>query len=126
MIDANHFKIVFYETENGRVPFDDWLSGLKDIRGKLAVEGRLGRLRDGNPGDCKYFDDLMEMRIDYGPGYRIYCAKKEKTFIVILIGGAKKGQSRDIEKAKEYWADYQKRVSRQHSIRSLPLPRPKG
>jgi putative addiction module killer protein len=114
-----------YETENGTIPFEDWLASLKGPKTRNFVEKRLMRLQEGNPGDCKYFEDMMEMRIDHGPGYRINCGKEGKTLVILLIGGAKKGQDRDIEKAKRYWADYKKRISRIRAIRELPLPRPK-
>lgn len=126
MAEVVPFTIRLYEAENGTIPFNEWLESLKDFKAKDSVEKRLRRLQKGNPGDCKYFEDMMEMRIDHGPRYRIYCGKEGKTLVILLVGGAKKGQSRDIEKAKRYWADYKKRISRVRAIRELPLPRPKG
>jgi putative addiction module killer protein len=126
MSEVPDFEILYYATTTGKFPFLDWMSALKDGRGKNAVEQRIIRLQEGNLGDCKHFDDLMEMRIDYGPGYRIYCGKEGKAFVIILVGGSKQTQGRDIEKAKGYWADYKKRTSRGRALRELPLPRPKG
>ena len=60
-------------------------------------------------GDFKFFDGIYELRIDYGPGYRIYCGKKDKAFVLLLLGGSKATQRKDIEKAVQYWIDFQKR-----------------
>jgi putative addiction module killer protein len=56
-------------------------------------------------------ESILERRIDHGPGYRIYCGRKKNTFVILLIGGTKKSQEGDIQKAKNYWADYKKRFS---------------
>jgi putative addiction module killer protein len=119
----SEFGIAYYLTENGRAPFIEWLDGLRDVKALRAVDLRIGRLKSGNFGDCKSFDSLIELRIDHGPGYRIYCAKDGKETILLLFGGTKCRQAQDIQKAKRYWADYQKRVAREHALRNLFLPR---
>jgi putative addiction module killer protein len=62
-------------------------------------------------GDFKFFDGIYELRIDYGPGYRIYCGKKDRTFVLLLLGGSKASQRKDIDKAIQYWEDFKKRSS---------------
>ena len=80
--------------------FKRWIANLSDRRAFERVLGRLSRLQDGHFGDVKYFDGLGELRIDYGPGYRIYFVQRGRTIIVLLCGGDKSTQSRDISRAK--------------------------
>ena len=80
--------------------FVDWLDGLKDIRARARVLVRIERLAAGNPGDVKTVSEgVSEMRIDYGPGYRVYFKKRGKELIILLAGGDKSSQSRDIKTA---------------------------
>ena len=82
--------------------FSNWLYKLKDIQGKVAILRRLKRVESGNFGDCKYLESsIYELRIKTGPGYRIYYTKKEDKVILLLIGGDKSTQQKDIKKAKE-------------------------
>ena len=81
--------------------FDVWLSRLKDLRAAARVQVRLDRLALGNPGDVRPVGHgVSEMRIDYGPGYRIYFLKRGSLVIVLLCGGDKSTQSTDIRRAK--------------------------
>lgn len=80
--------------------FEDWIDSLRDRRAVERISVRLTRLRNGLLGDVKYFDGLGELRIDYGPGYRIYFVQRGHTIIVLLCGGDKSTQSRDIIRAK--------------------------
>lgn len=81
--------------------FATWLRGLRDERARARIAERLRRMALGNVGDVKSLGDgLSELRIDYGPGYRIYFVRKEDRIVVILAGGDKRRQSRDIEAAK--------------------------
>lgn len=81
--------------------FDRWLRQLRDIRAKARIEARIRRLSLGNPGDVKPVGDgISELRIDYGPGYRVYFMAKGPIIVVLLCGGDKGSQSRDIELAK--------------------------
>ena len=81
--------------------FDRWLRQLRDIRAKARIEARIRRLSLGNPGDVKPVGDgISELRIDYGPGYRVYFMTKGPIIVVLLCGGDKGSQSRDIELAK--------------------------
>ena len=74
------------------------------------MDVRIARVRTGNFGDCKSVgEDVYELRIDYGPGYRVYFGKVESTIILLLCGGDKSSQDDDIRKAKEYWRDFSSR-----------------
>lgn len=80
--------------------FVKWLDGLRDIHARARILVRIERLASGNPGDVKPVGDgVSELRIDYGPGYRIYFKKQGKTIAVILVGGDKSTQSKDIKTA---------------------------
>jgi len=81
--------------------YEVWFSKLRDPRAKSRIEARLYRFKRGNPGDHKDFGNISELRIDYGPGYRVYYAKREEKIILLLLGGDKSRQSRDIERARE-------------------------
>jgi putative addiction module killer protein len=83
------------------VVFDLWLSGLKDARGKARIIKRIRSVERGHFGDCKPVGGgLSEMRIHHGPGYRLYFARKAETVFVLLCGGAKSRQKRDILRAR--------------------------
>jgi len=82
--------------------FKSWFARLRDKRAKIRIDIRIKRLALGNAGDVKPVgDSISELRIDYGPGYRVYFKDTGKEIIVLLCGGDKKTQSRDIEQAKE-------------------------
>jgi len=101
-------KIITYSTSTKKEPFTDWLDDL-EIRTQAIILTRLSRITLGNFGDCKFLknaDGVWELRIDNGPGYRVYFGKVKSTVVVLLIGGEKKSQLRDIAKAKRYWLDY--------------------
>lgn len=115
-MEIKPIQVEIYATEKGSTPFMDWLHPLKDLKAQAAIFKRLRRLELGNLGDFKYFDRILELRIDYGPGYRIYCGKKENTWIVLLVGGTKRTQGEDIRTAQEYWKDWQRRFSSKRSV----------
>ena len=79
--------------------FRDWLKGLRDIRAAARVEIRIARVEAGNLGDVKFFDGIGELRIDYGPGYRVYFVQRGKVLVILLCGGDKSSQESDIKKA---------------------------
>ena len=82
--------------------FDAWLSNLRDRHAAARVQARIDRLAVGNPGDVRPVGSgISEMRIDYGPGYRVYFMKRGAVIIVLLCGGDKTTQQADIEEAKE-------------------------
>ena len=100
-------KIILYAPSTGKQPFADWLHK-HDKNSQALVLARIARIRLGNFGDCKRIvggNGLHELRIDTGPGYRIYYGRVGETIVILLVGGDKGSQSRDIEKAKQYWLD---------------------
>ena len=101
--------LVEYETSNGKSPFSEWLLGLKDISARAVIRKRLNRIRIGNFGNTRSIGDgVFELKIDYGPGYRVYYGLDGDTLVVLLCGGDKGSQDRDIQKAKKYWQDYRR------------------
>ena len=102
-------KIELYVTEEGKVPFSEWLQSLKDRKSRAKIRVRLDRVRLGNLGNNKFLGKgVYELKIDYGPGYRIYYGQTGKEIILLLLGGEKKRQQSDIKQAQEYWADYRR------------------
>lgn len=105
----NSFRSIFiYQGRTGKQPFTEWLKSLKDQTARRQVRSRLDRLVAGHFGDCKSVGDgVYELRIHSGPGYRLYYAEVENSFILLLYAGSKQSQSKDIKIAKQYWKDYQ-------------------
>ena len=104
------YEIDYYITEAGKKPFREWLEALRDVTGRAKIRIRLDRARLGNLGDHKAVGGgVLEMRIDYGPGYRVYFGKDGERLLLLLIGGDKGTQAKDIKTAMEYWQDHQKR-----------------
>lgn len=101
-----------YVTEDGKNPFRNWLEKLRDVEARARIRVRLNRVRLGNFGDTKSVGDgVWELRIPYGPGYRVYFARVGSAIVMLMCGGDKSTQSHDIKKAKTYWIDYQRRNS---------------
>jgi len=100
-------EIVAFRARDGRVPFEAWLDDLDDKRAVARVFARLARVRQGNPGDCRPVGEgVSELRVDYGPGYRVYFGQKGRTLVVLLCGGDKRTQDRDIRLAKQFWQEF--------------------
>lgn len=109
-MEANPRELRVYETAAGNCPFEDWLEGLRDAKGRAVIQVRLDRLGQGNFGDCKPVGEgVSELRIDFGPGYRVYFAEDGSRIVLLLIGGDKSTQAKDIKAAKKYWNEYQGR-----------------
>ena len=88
-------------------PFSEWLASLKDARAVGVVRSHLNRIRLGNFGDCKSVGGgVEELRIDFGPGYRVYYGREGSMVVVLLCGGSKKSQARDIVTAQRQWKEY--------------------
>ena len=95
------------ELENGRVPFDDWFESLGDLRMQAAVDARLARVRVGNFGDYKGVGaGVFELRINAGPGLRVYYGEHRKQLVILLGGGDKATQTRDINRTKQLWQQW--------------------
>ena len=111
-IDTRPQILQEYVTSGGKNPFREWLHGLRDIYGRAKIRIRLNRLRLGNFGDVKPVGGgISELRIPYGPGYRVYLVREGNTVTLLLCGGDKSTQTRDISMAQKYWLDYQRRSS---------------
>ena len=103
-----------YVSRSGRDLFDDWLSALADRRTQAKIASRVNRLAAGNFGDSKSLGrGLWELRVDWGPGYRVYYAMIGTACVLLLCGGAKRAQPSDIERARAYLQDYKERTATQ-------------
>ena len=103
-------EILHYLTASGDDPYQLWLDALKDLKGRVAIQRRVDRVEHGNFGDRKFCQDgVWELRIDFGPGYRVYYAQEGKSVVLLLCGGSKRNQSADIKNAVNYWRDYKRR-----------------
>ena len=104
------FDLLDYQTADGRDPFQEWLAKLADRNARARVAVRVQRMAAGNFGDHKPLNDgVWELRIDHGPGYRVYYAQAGRRVLLLLIGGDKRRQQADIETAVRYWQDWQRR-----------------
>jgi putative addiction module killer protein len=96
-----------YQTAEGKTPLTEWLQGLRDGATRARIVARLDRLKAGLLGDWKTVGGgVCELRIDHGPGFRVYYGQEGKTLILLLCGGDKGTQAKDIERAHAYWKDY--------------------
>lgn len=103
------YIIKVYRSQTGRCPFTKWLEDL-DWKSQDLINMRLHRMSIGNFGNCKTLGQgVSELKLDVGPGYRIYFSKIGSTIVLVLCAGAKHTQSRDIEKAKKYLMDFEMR-----------------
>jgi len=91
--------------------FSEWFAALADKNAQAKIADRIDRVEGGNFGDCKSLGGgLFELRIRYGPGYRVYYAMIGRICVLLLCGGDKRKQSADIERAREYLKDYRERT----------------
>jgi putative addiction module killer protein len=105
-------ELRYYLATNGRSPFEEWFSGL-DAAAGAKVTVAVARLEQGNLSNAKPVGEgVLEYRIDWGPGYRLYFGRDGNVLVILLTGGTKKHQQRDIETAKALWADYKRRKPR--------------
>lgn len=103
-------EVRVYARPDGSEPFTDWLRGLRDGISRNRIRRRLARLRLGNLGDARSVGDgVQELRIHFGPGYRVYFGRENERVVILLSGGDKASQDRDIERAKEFWRDHRSR-----------------
>lgn len=103
---AEEKEIIFFENSKGKKPFLEWLKSLNSAI-QARIEQRILRLELGNYGEYKSLKDgVNELKFKFGSGYRVYFAEDGNKIIVLLVGGDKKTQRKDILKAKEYWKEY--------------------
>jgi putative addiction module killer protein len=102
-------EIRYYVAANGKEPFADWFSELEAVA-SAKITRALARMEQGNFSNVKSVGEgVLEYRIDFGPGYRIYFGRDGDTLVILLTGGTKKRQQRDIEAAHSYWQDYKQK-----------------
>lgn len=106
-----------YQTAEGRIPVSEWLCQLRDSAARARITARLDRLTEGLRGDWRSVGHgVSELRIDHGPGYRVYFAQHASTVVILLCGGDKGTQTKDIERAHAYWKDYKARSFTQCAV----------
>lgn len=104
------FEIKVYATSTGKRPFDEWLNDLSDGKAVAAIDFRLDRVKMGNFGQSASLGEgVYELKIDFGPGYRIYFGKIGPSIILLLCAGNKSRQQKDIDRAKKYFRDFKDR-----------------
>ena len=107
MQEATPKMVIVYQTENGKEPFTDWIGRLRDAKGRRAILQRIGRLEYGLYGNCEPVGEgVSELKIYAGPGYRVYFGEEDGHIVVLLCGGDKSTQAKDIKAAKAYWKEY--------------------
>jgi putative addiction module killer protein len=106
-------EVLRYLTEEGKDVVGQWLAELNDAQARARIAARIARLAVGNFGDCKALGDgVSELRVDWGPGYRVYYAMTGRTCVLLLCGGDKRKQTADIKRAIAYWRDYKRRTGK--------------
>ncbi len=105
-MEAHPRNVEVYLEPDGTSPFDGWMAELKDLKTRAQIEARINRLRRGIVGDFgEIGEGIIELRIHFGPGYRVYCVD-DGTDVLILLAGTKRTEERDIKRAKLYWRQY--------------------
>ncbi len=106
-MEVSKKQIEIYSFVNGKKPFVSWLESLKDKKIRYKIKERLDRIALGNMGDCKSIKQgVFELRLDFGPGYRVYFGEENQKVVILLCGGDKSTQETDIKKAIKLWQDY--------------------
>ena len=117
--ESRTLRVEVYQVA-GFAPFTDWLDHLSDIQARARIRARIDRLEAGNPG--RYEDlsgGLRELKIDWGPGYRVYWTQVGRTLVLLLMGGDKRTQTADIKTARQYQAEF---LRRHHENQSKQNP----
>jgi len=105
------YGIRHYLTADEKDVYLDWVRKLRDVTARIAIDRRVNRVETGNLGDHKPCrDGVWELRIHVGAGYRVYYAIAGKEIVLLLCGGDKRMQSADVDRACEYWQDWQRRI----------------
>ncbi len=107
-LEARPRRVEIYVDPDGKEPYTRWLNRLRDRRTKNRIIQRVRRIKLGNFGDHRALGEgVYELRLFFGPGYRVYFAEADNTLVILLCGGHKGSQQQDIERAKTYWKHYQ-------------------
>lgn len=105
------YELFIYETSEHEFPFEIWLNDVRDLKTQAIIRAKLDRLRLGLFGNTKSVSSgVFELKVDYGPGYRIYFGLAGQLVILLLWGGSKKTQASDIERASTYWQNYKREM----------------
>lgn len=111
-MDTNPRVVKNYVTPAGKVPFEEWVQGLRDKRTMTRILQRVNRLRLGNFGDCRSVGSgVYELRIHFGPGFRVYFGVADDQIVILSSAGDKSSQKKDIGAAQNYWKEYQKNAN---------------
>jgi putative addiction module killer protein len=109
MLPAAINELLYYLGDDGKSPFEHWFSGL-DAQAAAKVAVGLARIETGNLSNVKPVGEgVLEYRIDWGPGYRVYFGRDGNVLVILLTGGTKQRQQRDIDAAKRLWTHYKQR-----------------
>ena len=107
----NEQEVRVYARSDGSEPFTQWIRGLRDGATRNRIRQRIARVRLGNFGDTRSVGEgVQELRIPFGPGYRVYFGREGDAAVILLCGGDKSTQTRDIERARDYWRDHRSRA----------------
>jgi putative addiction module killer protein len=107
MLSYKKYSIEEYVSVNGTNHFRTWFNSIKDIKTRARIQARLLRVELGNLGDCKFLGEgVMELRLDFASGYRIYFGNDKGTIIILLAEGDKSSQRKDIINARQLWKEY--------------------
>ena len=102
-------EILRYQREDGREPFSEWLNAVRDKVAQARIRVRLRQLEAGNWGDCAPVGEgVMELRVHVGAGYRVYCGQHGKVLVLLLCGGDKSSQAKDIKLSKALWSEWKR------------------
>lgn len=100
-------QIIVYSDADGNEPFVKWIDSIRDKKNQQRIRSRLRRLEQGHYGDYKMLGEgIFELRMFFGSGYRVYCGDDGERIVILLCGGDKGSQKRDITRAKSYWKEY--------------------
>ena len=103
-------EVLRYQREDGHEPFTEWLNAVRDKAAQARIRVRLRQVQAGNFGDCEPVGDgVIELRVHVGAGYRAYFGRHGKALVLLLCGGNKSSQARDIKRAKELWLEWKRR-----------------
>ena len=107
MRDAQPREIQYFQNSTGQAPYTEWFKTIRNKTTRNRIRARLTAVASGNLGDCgPVGEGVSELRLNFGPGYRIYFGEADNTIVLLLCGGDKSSQRRDIRRAKTYWQEY--------------------